>query len=244
MNYGMEMVQINDGLTETAACASSAVYDKKNGLMFVCYMTGIPKQYGESCGKLCLTVFSPSQPENVRRIIVDQGVGQSRGLLCNAICLVGDAKVRMIFSTTRGELASYARDYDFYSNELSDRVEVLLRTEEGDERLNATGYARYLENHGYKLKRESNPLINKVVSYNGELYTSVSNDNLGYATLCKIENYVLVPFAIHPEPMTYEFRYIINDDGIFGMYRFPPDDHKTGHAAYTVSNDSGKSWYA
>ena len=26
------------------------------------------------------------------------------------------------------------------------------------------------------------------------------------------------------------------------MYRFPPDDHKTGHAAYTVSEDGGKTW--
>ena len=35
MNYGMDMVQISDGLTQTAACGSAAVYDKANGLMFV-----------------------------------------------------------------------------------------------------------------------------------------------------------------------------------------------------------------
>ena len=42
--------------------------------------------------------------------------------------------------------------------------------------------------------------------------------------------------------MTYEFRYFINDNGIFAMYRFPPDDHGTGYAAYTVSTDGGKTW--
>ncbi len=238
----MEMVQISDGLTQTAACAATPVYDKANGLMFVAYMTGIPKHYGESTGKLCLSVFAPSQPENARRITVDCGVGQSRGLLCNANYLVGDGTVRMIFSTTRGELASYYREYDFYNDTLGERVEVFLRTEDGDVRLNATNYSEYLKRHGYPLERESNPIINKVVTYKGELYTSVSNDDLGYATLCKIEDNVLVPFAICPEPMTYEFRYIINDDGIFGMYRFPPDDHETGHAAYTVSRDGGKTW--
>ena len=37
VNYGMDMVQINDGLTQTAACASAVVYDKANGLTFVSY---------------------------------------------------------------------------------------------------------------------------------------------------------------------------------------------------------------
>jgi len=243
MNYGMEMVQINDGLTETAACGSSAVYDKANGLVFVSYMTGIPKHYGEATGKICLAIFSPSQPENVRRIVVDCGVGQSRGILGEAIYLIGDGKVRMIFSTALGELATYARDYDFYSNTLSDRMEILFRTEEGDIRLNSTSYEEYVEKHGHPIKyKGKHPTINKVTTYRGELYTAVSADGLGYATLCKIEDNVIVPFAMFPERITYEFRYIINDNGIFGMCRFPPDDHEAGHIGYTVSIDGGKSW--
>ncbi len=241
MNYGMDMVQISDGLFETAACGSTPVYDKENGLVFVAYLTGIAKHYGESTGKLCLAVFAPSQPENARRITVDTGVGQSRGLLCNAAYLVGDGTVRIVFTTTRGELATYYRDYDFYNDTLSERVEVLFRTESGDVRLFCESYAEYLKAHGYQLERVSNPIINKVTRYGGELYTAISNDDLGYATLCKIEDNVLAPFAIHPEPMTYEFRYYRGEDGFYGMYRFPPDDHGTGHAAYTVSRD-GKNW--
>ncbi len=242
MNYGMEMVQINDGLTQTAACASAAVYDKANGLVFVAYMTGLPKRYGESTGKICLSVFSPSQPENVRHRIIDIGIGESRGLLCNAHYLVGDGKTRILFTTTRGELATYYRDYDFYTDTVSERTEVFLRTEEGEVRLNNTTYKEYLDKRGLHIEKAKDPIVNKVTSYRGELYTAVSADDLGYPILCKIEDNVLVPFAICPEPMTYEFRYFINDNGIFAVYRFPPDDHKTGHAAYTVSVDGGKTW--
>ena len=79
MNYdGLEMTQISDGLTQTAACASAVVYDKQNGLVFVSYKTGLPKRYGESTGKLCLSVFPPSQPTNIRHRVIDIGVGQSR----------------------------------------------------------------------------------------------------------------------------------------------------------------------
>ena len=242
MNYGMDMVQISDGLTQTAACASAAVYDKANGLMFVSYMTGLKKRYGESCGKLCLSVFPASQPHNIRHRVIDLGVGESRGLLCTAHYLVGDARTRMIFTTTKGELATYFREYDFESDTVSERVEVLLRTDEGDVRLNNTSYRAYLAKRGLVVESNQAPIINKVTRYNGELYTAISEDALGYPILCKIEDNVLVPFAVCPEPMTYEFRYFVNDDGIFGMYRVPPDDSNTNHAAFTVSRDGGKTW--
>ncbi len=242
MNYDMEMIQINDGLTQTAACASATVYDKANGLVFVSYMTGIGKRYGESTGKICLSVFSPSQPENIRHRILDIGIGESRGLLCNAIYLVGDGKARIMFTTTRGELAAYYRDYDFFADTVSERTEVLLRSDEGDVRIDNTSCRKYLENRGLLVNSMALPIINKVTYYKDELYTAISIDDTGYPILCKIEDNILVPFAICPEPMTYEFRYFINDDGIFAMYRFPPDDHKTGHAAYTKSYDGGKTW--
>ena len=243
MRYGdLEMTQINDGLTQTAACASAAVYDKENGLMFVSYMTGLPKRYGESTGKICLSVFPPSQPHNIRHRILDTGVGQSRGVLCTAHYLVGDARTRIIFTTTRGELATYMRDYDFHTDTVSERREVFLRTEEGDTRLDNTSYRSYLTKRGLVVESDKEPIINKVCVYKDELYTAVTVDAEGYAILCRIEDNVLVPFAICPELMTYEFRYIINDDGIFGAYRVAPDDHGTGHAAYTVSTDGGKTW--
>lgn len=243
MNYGMDMVQINDALSQTSASASAAVYDKENGLVFVSYMTGVRKQYGESIGKICLSVFSPSQPERARFRVIDFGFGKSRGFLCNAIYLVGDGKVRIIFTTTLEELATFYRDYDFYTDTVSERVQVLLKTDNGNIRLNCDTYKSYLESKGFAQPDTSypHPIVNKVSEYNGEFYTAISN-SLTYPALCKIEDNVLVPFAIHPELCTHEFRYFVNKEGIFAMYRFPPDDHKTGHAAYTVSHDGGKSW--
>lgn len=242
MNYGMDMVQISDGLRETAACGSAVVYDKANGLVFVSYMTGLPKRYGESTGKICMSIFSPSQPENARRLIIDEGVGQSRGLLCNGLYLVGDAKVRVLFTTTRGELATYCRDYDFITDTLSERTEVLFRSDDGDVRLDNASYREYLAKRGIVIECTMEPIVNKVTTYNDEFYTAISVDGLGCAILCKIKENILIPFAICPEFVTYEFRYFINDEGIFAMYRFPPDDHETGHAAYTVSTDGGKTW--
>ena len=241
MNYGRDMVQINDALTQTASCAGEIAYDKSNGLVFVSYMTGLRKRYGESTGKLCLSVFSPSQPHNVRHKVIDVGVGESRGLLCNANYIVGDGVSRTIFTTTKVESAVFYRDYDFYNDTVSDRVRVYLRTESGDVALNKFSYREYLAACGFEVE-DSDPIINKVTRYKGELYTAISNDALGYPILCKIEDNVLVPFAICPEPMTYEFRYFRNDDGIFAMYRFPPDDNGVGHAAYTVSKDGGETW--
>ncbi len=243
MNFdSLKLVQINDGLTQPSADASAVVYDKENGLVFVSYMIGLPKHYGEACGKICLSIFPPAQPENVRRRIIDTGVGQARGLLCTAHYQVGDGKTRIMFTTTRGELAAYYRDYDFFSDTVSERTEVLLRTENRDVRLDNASYRAYLAKQGLNVESTSEPIINKVCKYNDEIYTAISIDSTGYPILCKIEDNVLIPFAVCPEAMTYEFRYFINDNGIYGAYRVPPDDHKTAHAAYTVSTDMGKTW--
>ena len=239
---GWSMTQINDGLTQTAACASAVVYDKENGIVFVSYMTGLPKRYGESTGKLCLSIFPPPQPTNIRHRVIDVGIGESRGLLCTAHYLVADKKTRMIFSTTRGELAVYYRDYDFESDTVSERTEVLLRTENGDVRLDNTSYRNYLSEHGFQVSSTAEPIINKVSIYGGEFYTAITIDDKGYAILCKIKEHILEPFAICSEETTYEFRYFINENGIFGAFRVPPDDHKTAHAAFTVSKDGGKTW--
>ena len=239
---GLWMDQINDGLHETAACASAAVYDKSYGLVFVSYMTGLPLRYGESTGKLCLSVFPPSEPQNIRHRILDEGVGQSRGLLATAHFLIFPARTRVLFTTTRGEKAAYMRDYDFLTDTVSPRTEVLFRTEGGDVRLDNASYRAWLARRGYEVQSEMEPIINKVCAYNGAFYTAVSIDARGYGILCRIEENVLVPFAVCPEATTYEFRYVVSDDGITAVFRVPPDDHSTGHGGITRSSDWGKTW--
>ena len=242
MYYDMDMVQISDGLSHTSACASAAVYDKANGLMFVTYMTGHRKSYGESTGKICLSVFCPSQPHNVRHRIIDTGIGESQGLLCFAHYLIGDGKTRIMFTTSRGEPGAYYRDYDFFNDTISERKDVFLRIDEKDVPLNKDAYKEFLDKNGLPMEKAINPIVNNVTTYNGEFYTSVTCHGVGYTILCKIKENVLEPFATHPEMTTFEFRYYINDDGIFAVYRIPPNDHGTGHGAFTKSSDGGKTW--
>ena len=234
--------QVNDGLNETASCASAVAYDKANGLIFLSYMTGLRKRYGESTGKLCLSVFPPAQPTNIRRRVLDEGVGQSRGLLCTAHYMVGDGVSRVLFTTTRGEKAAWLRDYDFFSDSVSPRREVFLVTAKGPVRLDNASYRAYLAGLGYEVDCEAEPIINKVSRFEGELYTAVTVDGPGYPILCRIEDNLLVPFAVCPEMTTYEYRYFRNADGIFAAFRIPPDNHETGHGGYTVSRDGGKNW--
>lgn len=238
----LEMTQISDGLNFTAACAAASVYDKENGLMFVSYMTGLRKRYGESTGKVCLSVFPPSQPTNIRHRILDEGVGESRGLLCTAHYLVGDRRTRVLFTTTKGEKAAFSREYDFETDTVSERRRIYLRTRQGDLDLVNETYHQFLNENGYSVNCGMEPIINKVCRYNGELYTTVTLDGPSYPVLCRIEGDVLVPFAICPDKTTYEFRYLINDSGIYGVFRVPPDDHGTGHGGYTESHDGGKTW--
>lgn len=238
----LEMTQISDGLSQTAACAAAPVYDKENGLVFVSYMTGLRKRYGESTGRICMSVFPASQPTNIRHRIIDEGVGESRGLLCTAHYLIGDRKTRVAFTTTRGEKAAFYRDYDFETDTVSERQRVYLRTSKGDVDLINETYHQYINENGYSISCGMEPIINKVSRYNGELYTAITLDGPSYPVLCRIEGNVLVPFAICPEATTYEFRYMINDSGIYGVFRVPPDDHGTGHGGYTVSRDGGRTW--
>ena len=111
--------------------------------------------------------------------MIDVGLGKSRGFLCNAIYLVGDGKVRIIFTTTLEELATFYRDYDFYTDTVSERVEVLLKTDNGNIRLNCDTYKSYLESKGFAQPATSypHPIVNKVSEYNGELYTLKEGGN-------------------------------------------------------------------
>jgi hypothetical protein len=259
IHSGLDMTQINNGLAETSACASAIAYDRANGLAFVSYMTGIPKHYGEATGRVCLSVFPPSQPHNARYRSIHNLEGKSRGLLCTAIYLIGDRRVRIIFTDHSGQnalyrqdadpenttpTAVYFKDYDFASDTVSEATEMLLRTKDGDFRLDSAAYCRYLRDNGYEIDSPWPPIINKVTSYKGELYTAITLDDYAYsyAVLCKIEGNILVPFAVCPEKLTYEFRYFINDDGIFAAFRVAPDNHDTNHGGYTESRDGGKTW--
>ena len=235
--------QINNGLCETAACGNAIAYDSKRGLIFAEYMTGEQCMYGESTGAVELVIFPPAQPWNTRRIHIDKIPNASRGFLCNAIYLIGDARVRIIYTRDRGEeLGSYYKDYDFLTDTLSDRGTMLLRTDRGDVNLENSTYAALLADWGYDCPSGCAPIVNKVTRYGGELYTALTLDGPGYPVLCRIEGDVFVPFALLPEVGRYEFRYYRDDKGIYGVNRSAIDDTGTGKIGYFVSRDGGKTW--
>ena len=235
--------QINDGLRETASCGNAAVYDSRRGLIFAEHMTGEQCMYGEASGVVNLSIFPPSQPWNVRQVQIDKVPGASRGFLCTAIYLVGDAKVRVMYTKDRGEeIGVYYKDYDFLADTLSERHTVYLHTGEGDLNADNAGYARYLKSQGFDCPSDRQLIINKVTEYNGELYTAVTLDGPGYPVLCRIKENLLCPFAILPEAGRYEFRYYRDENGIYGLNRSIIDDTGIGKIAYFVSKDEGKTW--
>ncbi len=234
--------QISNGLDESAACSSSVVYDKRYGLVFMVYMTGTRTSYGESTGRICLSVFSPSQPTNIRFRRIDEGVGGSRGVLVNCAYLIGEARIRILFTTTKGQLGAFYRDYDFLTDTVSERTEVFLQVEGQELPTTNESYRKYLAMHGYADVSDSACIVNKACLFNGEVYTALTVDGVYYPILCKIEENLLVPFAVCPVQGTYEFRYYIDDTGIYGVYRYPVDDHGVAKTGWAFSHDGGKSW--
>lgn len=235
--------QINDGLHETASCGNAVAYDSRHGLVFAEHMTGDPCMYGEASGKVCLSVFPPRQPWNARFVLIDGGTGGSRGLLCNAIYMVGDARVRLIFETDRGDdPQTWTRDYDFLSDTVTERRTVWLRTEQGRLRLNNASYLDYIRAHGYDTDCKASTIVNKVSRFGEKLYTAITLDGLSYPILATIEDNEIVPFMIVPVLNAYEFRYYMDDTGIYGVFRYPVDDSKPGRCGTVISRDGGKTW--
>lgn len=207
--------------------------------MFLVYMTGTGTSYGESTGRICLSVFSPSQPTNVRFRRVDEGIGGTRGILSGCAYRIGPAKIRILFATARGEIAAYYRDYDFLTDTLSERHEVKLKIDEKLYRIDNESYSYYLALQGLGGTDNASPIINRPCEYNGELYTALTIDGVYYPILCKIKDDVLEPFAVCSVMGTYEFRYYIDDTGIHGVYRVPKDGLGVEKTGYAYSDDMG-----
>ena len=235
--------QINDGLHETASCGNAVAYDRRRGLIFAEYMTGEQCMYGESTGAIMLCIFPPAQPWNIKRILIDKIPNASRGFLCNAIYLIGDARVRIVYQKDRGEgVGTYYKDYDFLTDTLSEKGMFLLHTPFGDVNCDNGNYARYLETIGYRSPSDCSPLINKVTEFDGELYTAITLDGPGYPVLCRIKENVFYPFAIVPVVGRYEFRYYRDENGIYGLQRSAIDDSEMQKITFFISHDDGKTW--
>lgn len=234
-----DAVQINDGMSQTAACASSIAYDTENGIIFYAYSTGVQQAYGESTGKLMLSVFPATQPTNIRFVTLDTGNNTSRGILCNAIRIIGSMQCR-VYYTLFG--VGYYKDYDYATNTVSEPHALYFRNSDGDVQFDSEAYQTYIEDNGYSLETYTPPIINKLCEYNNEIYTAVTLDGVSYPVLCKIDGNNIIPFAIRGVLNCYEFRYYIDATGIHGVYRNSVDNQGMAKTGYAVSTDGGETW--
>ena len=234
--------QVNDGLNECAACASTVVYDKSYGLVFLVYMSGTRTSYGEASGRIALSVFSPSQPWNARHVRIDEGIGGARGVLCTCAWLLSPGKIRILFTTVRGTQGAYYRDYDFDADTVSGRTEVFLSLDGKAVPCTNENYRALIGTRGFTDVTDNACLINKSFVWNGDVFTALTVDGKYYPVLCRIRENMLEPFAFCPVQGTYEFRYYIDETGIHAVYRTPVDDQGLRKSGYLFSGDLGKTW--
>ena len=86
-------VQINDGFTQTSADGACLCFDAKYGIMFCAYMPGAHGNYGESRGKVALSLFPASQPTNIRFIDISEGNDE----YLPKILGLGEGRVRVFY---------------------------------------------------------------------------------------------------------------------------------------------------
>lgn len=237
-------VQINNGFTQTSADGASLAFDSKYGMMFCAYMPGPHGHYGESRGRISLSVFPASQPTNIR--FVDIAYGNDE--YCPNILGLGEGKVRVIYeknSIAEGDHSLCYKDYDFVKDELSDEKVVMVKKEGGTlvplsysvqaEYLEANGCYEHTymktEQHGHCafFKDEKGYTYGAAVNYLSEVVLYRSTDNMETVKF----------FAIYPKPVQYEFEYRFLAGNIYAIYR---TNKEKNSISYTVSKDMGKTW--
>ena len=237
-------VQINDGFTQTSADGAALAFDAKYGIMFCTYMPGFQGHYGESRGKIALSLFPASQPTNIRFVTVAQG----DEVYCNNICGLGDGKVRVFYeknSRSPGDHTWCYKDYDFLTDTLSLEREVMVRNEEGWlEPLCQSAVFRYLEKRGYHDHKHFPPeQIGHCAYFKGEDGFTYGGAVSFYAEpvlfRSRDEGATVEFFAVYPKPAQYEFEYRFLNGEIHAIYR---TDRDLGAIAYVSSPDGGKTW--
>lgn len=237
-------VQINDGFTQTSADGASLAFDKKYGIMFCAYMPGFQGHYGESRGKIALSLFPASQPTNIRYVTVAQG----DDVYCNNIHGLGEGKVRVFYeknSRAEGDHTWCYKDYDFLTDSLSEENTVMVKGEDGSAvPLCLSVQFRYLEQRGYHdhkyvpteqighcayFKGEDGHTYGAAVNYYSEVILFRSRDDGATVEF----------FAVYPKPAQYEFEYKFLNGKICAIYR---TDKDADAIAYVSSEDGGNTW--
>ena len=237
-------VQISDGLTQTSADGASLAFDTKYGIMFCAYMPGMQGCYGESRGKIALSLFPASQPTNIRFVDISQGNEE----YCPFALSLGDGKVRVLYeknSRAEGDHRICYKDYDFLTDQLSDERQVMLRKADGNlVALCESKVFGYLEQNSLRehtfCQTEQWAGCGLFTGPDGKTYGAYTSE---YAepVLYRSEDHMATVefFAAYPMTAQYEFAYRFLDGTIYAVYRTPPARNSI---YYTTSADMGKTW--
>ena len=242
-------VQISDGLTQTSADGVNMAFDKKYGIMFCAYMTGMQGAYGESRGRISLSYFPAAQPTNMRAL--DVAVG--RDVYCQNILSLGEGRVRVIYeadSRAEFEHKTYYRDFNYLTGTLSDPAVMMLRREDGTlVPLTTAEQFAYLERNGY---RNHQFCRTEQISFGGHTVFD-GGDGYHYGT---VTSFLAEPilyrsadhlatlefFAICPHVAQYEMDFKFLDGKIYAILRVEKGDFDA--ICCTTSPDMGKTWTA
>ena len=238
-----DSVQISDGMSQTSGDGVRFAYDKKYGVMFAAYMPGEQGHYGESRGKIALAVFPPTQPENLRTVIISN---EQDDYGCQCLPL-GNGVVR-VFWVRRSRESNYHfsmyRDYDFINDALTEPANVQFSS--GGETVNFRSKVinDYLKANGYpdSTYGDTEPYCLQGCSMftDGTYWYASSADNSSPALLIRSADNGITwsPFAICPYTTEFEFDYRIISGVIYAIYR-------TGDSPsikFTRSADGGNTW--
>lgn len=236
--------QVNNGLTETSGDGATLVFDKKYGIMFCAYMPGKQGHYGESRGRIALSYFPASQPTNIRFVTVAEG----DDVYCQNAHGLGDGRIRVFYekhSKAEGDHNWCYKDYDFFTDTLSDEQIVFVKLPDGTRvPLTLSVQFKYLEERGF----HSHTCLNsEQIGHCGYFRDS---DGVTYGACV---SYLAEPvlfrsyddgatiefFAVYPKAAQYEFEYKFLGDRICAVYRTNKDIDAIG---YSFSNDNGATW--
>jgi len=225
------LVQVNDGMTETAASAVESVIDTKTGIVYAVYLAG-NREYGEQVGWIRMAIFPAGQPHNATWVTIAEGYRVTEP----NILQVDDNTIRVLYRDTT---TYYYKDYTISTKTLSNAVTMLFGQSDFtwsaiDSYLSGQGYSGYqAASGGYGCIFTSRIFDDGEYKYGaitGASYYPVlvrSNDN--FATL--------EPIGIYPVLCNYEFTFIIDGVNIQALAR----NDSTG-IAYAVSSDGGQNW--
>ena len=205
-------VVISDTLNYTAVNAQNSAYNDDYGLFCMAYQPRVLGSYGEASGIIAISIFSPSQPSNIRYRTVALG----NQVYEPNVLSIGDGVFR-IFYTSSGKTSVYRyKDYDFNTDTFSSEVDVNLDINGVISSATRATTDAYLNSEGYTDWDDDDwflTLSNALRFYDGKLWGVFTCKNYYPIIAYSTDNgSTFVVYDIIPQKFQYETSIIWEDD--------------------------------